>query len=53
MELWVRLRKSSKETLQMSKMYRADVMSRPSVFRWWKCFKEENKMVIDDAVGRT
>lgn len=27
-------------------------MSRLTVFKWWKCFKEGNKMVIDDAVGR-
>jgi hypothetical protein len=33
-------------------VYGAEVMSRLTVFKWWKCFKEGNKMVIDDAVGR-
>lgn len=42
--------RNGKEILEISVW--SKVISRLAVFKCWKCFKEGNKMVIDDVIGR-
>jgi hypothetical protein len=44
--------KNSREIVEILQVPGAEVMSISAVFRWWTRFKEGNKMVIIDAVGR-
>jgi hypothetical protein len=49
-EFCVKLRKSSEEVLQiLQNVYGTEAISRATVFRWWKHFKDGNKKVVDDA----
>jgi hypothetical protein len=49
-EFCVKLGKSGEKTLEkLQNAYGTEAMSRVTVFRWWKHFKDGNKRVVDDV----
>jgi hypothetical protein len=49
-EFCAKLGKSGEETLQiLENAYGTEVISRPSVFQWWKHLKAETKRLVEGA----
>jgi hypothetical protein len=47
--LWEAQKKQWRALEMLQNVYGTEAMSRATVFRWWKHFKDRNKRVVDDA----